>query len=67
MNNEIPYTFTIRFANGVTKVKKMSCDKMTLPYLIMRLRSQYVKAYIDWKGADGSNGTTELPTTQITQ
>lgn len=56
----IDYKLTIRFPNGVTKVKKMSISKQSFPFLVMKLRSQYRNADIDWEGSDGSTGTTEL-------
>ena len=57
---DIPYKVTLRFPSGIVKVKKYNIDKDTLPYLIMRLRSQYKIAEIDWEGADGSYGTTTI-------
>lgn len=57
---EIMYKITIRFNNGVTKVKKVSTEKTTIPFLIMKLRSQFIMADIDWEGSDGSTGTTQL-------
>jgi hypothetical protein len=60
MRKEIPYKFTIRFDNGIVQTKKMSTEKEILPFLVMRLRQQYPKANIDWEGADGSHGTTEI-------
>jgi hypothetical protein len=60
MRKEILYTFTIRFANGMKKVKKISLEEQTLPFMVMRLRQQYVKAFIDWSGTNGHKGTTEL-------
>lgn len=56
---EIPYKITIRFSNGYEKIKRISVDKQTLPFVIMRLRQQYIKAFIDWEGGD-DKGTTEI-------
>lgn len=60
MSKEVMYTFTIRFPNGVQKVKKIAVEKETVPFMVMRLRQQYLKAFIDWKGVNGDYGTTEL-------
>lgn len=57
---DINYKVTINYPNGAKKVKKFSINKESFPFLIMRLRSQYVMATIDWEGADGSYGTTEI-------
>ena len=60
---DINYKVTIRFPGGIKKkTKQYSIDKQTFPFLIMRLRSQYVRADIDWEGSDGSRGTTEIKT-----
>jgi len=56
----IAYTITIRFANGIKKIKKHTVEKEILPFLVMRLKSQYRMADIDWEGSDGSYGTTEI-------
>lgn len=56
---DIPYKITIRFPNGYEKIKRVSVSKQTLPFLIMRLRQQYIKAFIDWEGGD-DKGTTEI-------
>lgn len=60
MTREVDYKFTIRFPNGYQKVKKIPIQKHTLPFMVMRLRQQYVKAFIDWESVDGDKGTTEL-------
>jgi len=56
---DIPYKITIRFPNGYEKIKRVNVSKQTLPFLIMRLRQQYIKAFIDWEGG-GDKGTTEI-------
>ena len=57
---EIPYKVTVRFSTGATKIKTYNIDKPTLPFLIMRLKSQYRMAEIDWEGTNGDCGTTEI-------
>jgi hypothetical protein len=57
---EIAYKVTIKFPNGSTRVRTYNIDKPTLPYLIMRLKSQYRMSEIDWEGANGDYGTTEI-------
>lgn len=57
---EIQYKFTIRHNNGVVKVRKIPISKEIFPYLVMKLRSQYPMANIDWEGSDGSTGTTQI-------
>ena len=57
---EIPYILTIKFPNGTTKVKKANVEKQILPYLVMKLKAQYRMAEIDWQGANGDSGTTEI-------
>lgn len=62
---DINYKVIIRFPGGVKKkVKQYSIDKQTFPFLLMRLKSQYTKADIDWEGSDGSYGTTEIKLNQ---
>lgn len=60
MNREVNYKFTIRFPNGYQKVKKIPLQQHTLPFMVMRLRQQYVKAFIDWQGENGDKGTTQI-------
>ena len=60
MRKEVLYTFTIKFPHGIEKVKKIALEEQTLPFMVMRLRQQYVKAIIDWEGTNGHKGTTEI-------
>lgn len=60
MKKEALYTFKIKFPYGKEKVKKISLEEQILPFMVMRLRQQYVKAVIEWEGTNGHKGTTEL-------
>ncbi len=60
MSMEVMYKFTIRFPNGIQKIKKIPIERHILPFMVMRLRNQYVKANIDWEGSNGDKGTTEI-------
>lgn len=60
MKKEVLYTFKIKFPHGVEKVKKISLEEQTLPFMVMRLRQQYVKAIVEWEGTNGHKGTTEI-------
>jgi hypothetical protein len=58
---EAQYIFTIKHEWGGKKIiKKCKLEKSLVPFFVMRLRSQYRKADIDWQGDNGDYGTTEI-------
>lgn len=59
---EVPYKVTVRQPNGKSITKTYTIDKPTLPYLIMRIKSQNRLSDIDWEGPNGEWGTTEIKT-----
>jgi hypothetical protein len=65
---ESNYTFTVSHEWGGKKIiKKCRLEKSLVPFFVMRLRSQYRKAYVEWQGDNGDYGTTEIKTNGKTQ
>lgn len=60
MKQDPLYKFTIKFENGACTVKKITVSEEILPFMVMKLRSQYRTATITWEGSNGKSGSTEI-------